>query len=57
MAFQRLLGPVGGVAVFALIVVSCAGTLNGLMLSCCRGMYALAVGEGPGRTFSPRWTR
>ena len=48
MAFQRLLGPVGGVAVFALIVVSCAGTLNGLMLSCCRGMYALAVrGEGP----------
>ena len=48
MAFQRLLGPVGGVAVFALIVVSCVGTLNGLMLSCCRGMYALAVrGEGP----------
>lgn len=48
MAFQRLLGPVGGVVVFALIVVSCAGTLNGLMLSCCRGMYALAVrGEGP----------
>ena len=48
MAFQRLLGPVGGVLVFALIVVSCAGTLNGLMLSCCRGMYALAArGEGP----------
>ena len=48
MAFQRLLGPVGGVAVFALIVVSCAGTLNGLMLSCCRGLYALAArGEGP----------
>lgn len=48
MAFQRLLGPVGGVAVFALIVVSCVGTLNGLMLSCCRGLYALAArGEGP----------
>ena len=48
MAFQRLFGPVAGVAVFALIVVSCVGTLNGLMLSCCRGLYALAVrGEGP----------
>ena len=31
----------------ALIVISCLGTLNGLMLGCCRGCYSLAArGEG-----------
>ena len=30
-----------------LIVISCLGTLNGLMLGCCRGFYSLSVrGEG-----------
>ena len=30
------------------IAISCIGTMNGLMLGCTRGMYALAVrGEGP----------
>ena len=43
MAFQRLFGPAAGAGVFVLIVVSCLGTLNGLMLSCCRSFYALAV--------------
>ena len=48
MAFQRVFGGAAGTLVFVLIVVSCLGTLNGLTLSCCRGMYALAVrGEGP----------
>ena len=48
MAFQRVFGNVAGTVVFVLIVISCLGTLNGLMLACCRGMYALAVrGEGP----------
>ena len=48
MAFQRVFGTAAGTAVFVLIVISCLGTLNGLTLSCCRGLYALAVrGEGP----------
>ena len=48
MAFQRVFGEIAGTAVFVLIVISCLGTLNGLTLSCCRGLYALAVrGEGP----------
>ena len=48
MAFQRVFGESAGTLVFVLIVVSCLGTLNGLTLSCCRGLYALAVrGEGP----------
>ena len=48
MAFQRIFGETAGTLVFVLIVISCLGTLNGLMLSCCRGMYALAArGQGP----------
>ncbi|MBE6996267.1 MAG: APC family permease [Ruminococcaceae bacterium] len=48
MAFQRVFGETAGTLVFVLIVISCLGTLNGLMLSCCRGMYALAArGQGP----------
>ena len=48
MAFQRLFGQAAGTGVFVLIVISCLGTLNGLMLACCRGMYALAArGQGP----------
>jgi APA family basic amino acid/polyamine antiporter len=48
MAFQRVFGEAAGTAVFVLIVISCLGTLNGLMLACCRGMYALAArNQGP----------
>ena len=48
VAFQRLFGDAAGTGVFVLVVVSCLGTLNGLMLSCCRSFYALAVrGQGP----------
>lgn len=48
MAFQRVFGETAGTLVFVLIVISCLGTLNGLMLACCRGMYALAArGQGP----------
>lgn len=48
MAFQRVFGEAAGTLVFVLIVISCLGTLNGLMLACCRGMYALAArGQGP----------
>ena len=48
MAFQNVFGQAAGTLVFVLIVISCLGTLNGLMLACCRGMYALAArGQGP----------
>ena len=48
MAFQRVFGEAAGTAVFVLIVISCLGTLNGLMLACCRSMYSLAArGQGP----------
>ena len=54
LAFTSLLGEVGGTLVFVIIVISCLGTMNGLMLGCCRGIYSLAVrGMGPApRIFS-----
>lgn len=48
MAFQNLFGTVGGTLIFVFVIISCLGTLNGLMLGCTRGMYSLAVrNEGP----------
>lgn len=47
-AFSALFGGAGAVLVRVLIVVSCLGTLNGLMLGCTRGLYSLAArGVGP----------
>lgn len=47
-AFTSLFGNVAGTLVFVIIVISCLGTMNGLMLGCCRGLYSLAVrGMGP----------
>ena len=48
LAFINAFSQVGGVALFVFIIISCLGTLNGLMLGCIRGMYALGVrNEGP----------
>ncbi len=48
LAFQNILGPVGGSLIFVFVIISCLGTLNGLMLGCTRGIYSLAVrGRGP----------
>ncbi len=48
LAFQKIFGPVGGSLVFVFVIISCLGTLNGLMLACTRSMYSLAVrGRGP----------
>ena len=47
-AFTNIFGGVGGALLNVCIVVSCLGTLNGLMVGVTRGMYAIAVrGEGP----------
>lgn len=40
-------GGVVSTLIHVLIIISCLGTLNGLMLGCCRGIYSLSVrGEG-----------
>ena len=48
MAFVKVFSSIGGSALFVFIIISCLGTLNGLMLGCSRGLYALGVrGQGP----------
>ncbi|MBQ6798296.1 MAG: amino acid permease [Oscillospiraceae bacterium] len=47
-AFTNIFGGIGGTFLNICIVVSCLGTLNGLMLAVTRGMYAIAArNEGP----------
>jgi APA family basic amino acid/polyamine antiporter len=47
-AFSNIFGNVGGVFLNICIIVSCLGTLNGLMVGVTRGMYAIAArNEGP----------
>ncbi len=48
-AFTNIFGTVGGLLLNICIVISCLGTLNGLMLAVTRGMYAIAA-----RGFGPR---
>lgn len=47
-AFTNIFGGVGGAVLNVCIVVSCLGTLNGLMVGATRGMYAIAArNDGP----------
>lgn len=47
-AFTNIFGNIGGTLLNICIVISCLGTLNGLMMGVTRGMYAIAVRkEGP----------
>ena len=47
-AFSNVFGSVGGIFLNICIVISCLGTLNGLMVGASRGMYAIAArNEGP----------
>lgn len=51
LAFETIFGAVGGTMLFVFIVISCLGTLNGLMLGCTRGLYAISnkginIGKG-----------
>lgn len=47
-AFKNVFGNIAGTVLNTFIVISCLGTLNGLMLGTTRGMYSLAVrGQGP----------
>ncbi|MBU3214746.1 APC family permease [Clostridium estertheticum] len=48
LAFQKIFSSSGGTIVFVFVIISCLGTLNGLMLGCTRGIYSLAArGFGP----------
>ncbi|MBR6802011.1 MAG: APC family permease [Eubacteriaceae bacterium] len=48
IAFSSIFGKMGGTFMFVFVVISCLGTLNGLMLGCTRGMYTIAVrNRGP----------
>ncbi|MDY4898216.1 MAG: APC family permease [Eubacteriales bacterium] len=48
LAFQKIFGNAAGVGLFVLVVISCLGTLNGLMLASTRGLYSIAVRDiGP----------
>ena len=47
-AFSQIFGNLGGMLLNICIVISCLGTLNGLMVGATRGMYALAArNQGP----------
>ncbi len=47
-AFQNIFGAVGGTILNFCIVISCLGTLNGLMVGSTRGLYSVALrNEGP----------
>ncbi len=48
LAFIKVLGNLGGSLLLVFVVISCLGTLNGLMLGCTRGLYSLSArGLGP----------
>jgi len=50
IAFATLFSNVGGTLLFVFVIISCLGTLNGLMMGCTRGFYSLAarnVGPSP----------
>ena len=48
-AFGKLLGNAAfGTVASVFVIISCLGTMNGLMLGCCRGIYAVAARkQGP----------
>ncbi len=48
LAFSTVFSNMGGTVLFVFVVISCLGTLNGLMIGCTRGFYSLAARDmGP----------
>jgi basic amino acid/polyamine antiporter, APA family len=48
LAFSTVFTNIGGTVLFVFVVISCLGTLNGLMIGCTRGFYSLAARDmGP----------
>lgn len=47
VVFEKIFGNVGGILFTLFITVSCMGTVNGLIISSCRGMYTMSCrGQG-----------
>ncbi len=45
--FESLMGKIGGAFFTFFIMISCLGTVNGVAISCCRGMYTMSCrGQG-----------
>ncbi len=48
IAFMTVFSNIAGTVLFVFVVISCLGTLNGLMMGCVRGIYALSARDmGP----------
>lgn len=48
IAFETIFSKIGGSLLFVFIIISCLGTLNGLVLGCTRGIYSIAARrQGP----------
>jgi len=48
IAFSNLFGKAIGTIVYVFVAISCLGTMNGLIMGSCRGMYSVATrGMGP----------
>ena len=46
--FTKIMGSAGALIFTAFIMISCLGTVNGVGISCCRGMYTISCrGQGP----------
>ncbi len=47
VAFQKMFGTIGGSSFTFFIMISCLGTVNGVTMGCCRGMYTMSCrGQG-----------
>ena len=47
IVFEKIFGSFGGIIFTLFITISCIGTVNGLIISSCRGMYSLSCrGQG-----------
>ena len=52
IAFSNIFGNAVGTIIYVFITISCLGTMNGLIMSSCRGLYALSArGMGPNPKF------
>lgn len=48
LAFMAVFSNIAGTVMFVFVVISCLGTLNGLMMGCVRGLYSLSARDlGP----------
>ena len=52
IAFSNIFGNVIGTIVYVFITISCLGTMNGLIMASCRGLFSLSArGQGPKPSF------